>query len=475
MGADEVAVAPWPLLLHRRLAERARASTRFPWVVLATVLFGLGTVGATITLLAVSIPSIADDLGAADSTLTWVITGPLLVFGVVGPALGKAADRYGHRRLFLVGMTGAMVFAGLTAVAWSAASLIAFRVLGAGLGAAAGPASLALINSVFPPDQRVKALGFWSMVAAGAPVLGVVVGGPVVEAFGWRWIFLAQVPLILVGIVWAAAVLPETERRDGGRFDVLGAVTLAVTVTSLLFALNRGTAWGWSNPVVVLGFALVPIAGAAFLAVERRAADPLIPLRYWRRRNFAAPVVTQFFTNFAYMGGFIITPLLLQDVLGYGETRTGLLSIFRPLTFSIAGPLAGFVTVRVGERAAGVGGALIVAASMVGLATVAPGTSDLVIIGALALSGLGLGWSSPAMAASIANSVSEDDLGVAGATQQLVSQVGVVAGIQIMQTVQLGRVDAVGLAASYHQAYLVGAAVCLLGALTASFVRSSAR
>ena len=466
-GAEEVGVVPWPLLLRRRLAHRVEGSDRFPWIVLATVLFGLFTVGFTITLLAVSIPTIAEDLGSSESTLTWVITGPLLAFGVVGPAFGKAGDLWGHRRMYLFGMAGACVFAGLTAIAWDAGSLIAFRTLGAAEGAAAGPASMALINTVFPRERRVQAMGWWTLVMAGGPVLGVVVGGPVVEAVGWRWIFAAQVPMTLAGLLVAYVLLPETARAARVAFDWRGAVTLAVAVTSLLFALNRAPLWGWSDPRVVFGFVLSPLVLVAFVAVERRAEAPLLPLHYFRRPNFTFPVANQFFTNFAYMGGFILTPLLLDD-LGYSLKEIGLLSIARPLAFSISGPVAGYLAVRVGERASAVTGALAVAVSMVGLATVDGGSSALVIVWALAFSGIGLGAASPAMAATIANAVDESDLGVAGAAQQMVAQVGVVAGIQIMQTVQ----EASG---SFSTAYLVGAGVCLLGAASAWFVRSSGR
>ena len=334
-GLDEVSVVPWPLMLRHRVVSRVEASHRYPWLILWTALFGLFTVGFTVTLLAVSIPTIADDLGASQSTLAWVITGPLLAYAVVGPTLGKAGDLWGYKRVYLIGLAGAGVFAGCVAFAWDAPSLILFRVLGAGIGAATGPASMAMLNRVFEPEERVKALGYWSFVSAGAPVLGVVVGAPVVEAFGWRWVFAAQVPLCLIGFVVALAILPETERQKGVRFDIPGAVLLAVSITSLLFGLNRGAAWGWSNTVVIVTLALCPITMAAFIAYERRASDPLLPLAYFKERNFAAPIAVQFFTNFAYMGGFILTPLLLADGLGYGTTKVGLLSIFRPLAFAL--------------------------------------------------------------------------------------------------------------------------------------------
>ncbi|MEA3055147.1 MAG: hypothetical protein QOD30_579, partial [Actinomycetota bacterium] len=474
-GAGEVQVVPWPLLLQRRVAARVERSSRFPWLVLITVLLGLFAVGFTITILAVSLATIADDVGSTKTTLTWVITGPLLAFGVVGPAFGKAGDLFGQKRIYLIGMAGSAVFAIGIALSWNAASLIAFRVLASAFGAAAGPASMALIFSVFPPERRSQAMGYWSMVGAGAPVLGVVAGGPIVEALSWRLIFVIQAPLALFCMTLGALVLPETERRERVRFDVVGSVLLGVGVTTVLFALNRGPTFGWSHPVVVGGFVLSPLTLAGFAWWERRAPAPLLRLDYLRRRNVAAPIAVQFFTNFAYMGGFIITPFLLDDVFHYSPSHIGFLSIARPLTFAIVAPLAGYAAMRTGERTAGMFGAAVVALSMVLLAQVGRASSDLVVVGGLALSGMGLGASSPSMAATIANAVDELDLGIAGAAQQMMTQIGVVAGIQLMQTVQIAGEPSVGLVGSYHRAYLLGAAVCALGIVAAAFVQRSPR
>jgi len=474
-GADEVAVVPWPLLLRERVVERVEGSPKYPWIVLAAALFGLFSVGFTITILSVSIPRIADELGSDTSTVTWVVTGPLLAFAVVGPVMGKLGDLYGHRRVYGMSMACVCVFAGLTAASWSAGSLIAFRTLGAATGAAVGPASIAIINRLFPRERRVQAMGYWSMVGAGGPVIGVVAGGPIVETFGWRWIFVAQVPLTLAGLLLAMLVLPETARRERVAFDVKGAVILAVGATSLLFAINRGPLWGWSSPLIVGGLVLAPLAIVTFVLIERRVEHPLLPLAYVRQRNFSFAIATQCFTNFAYMGGFIITPIFLGSVFGYPETRVGGLMIARPLAFAIAGPLAGYVAVRVGERTSAVVGSAFVVASMVALSTVAPGTSDLVLVGALVLSGIGLGCSSPALAASIVNAVDERDIGVAGAFQQMMTQLGVVVGIQVMQTVSVVRRSAVGEVGAYGEAYLVGGAVAAAGLACAFFVQSSQR
>ena len=474
-GLSEESSIAWPLLLGQRVTSRAEDKGWYPWVVLATTLFGLLTVTFTITILAVSIPGIAEDLNTSESTLTWVITGPLLAFAIVGPALGKLGDRNGYRRIFLIGMAGSAVFAALSAVAPSAGALILFRVLGAGRGAATGPAAMALINTTFPRERRAQAMGFWTLVMAGGPVLGVVIGGPVVEHLSWRLIFVAQVPIALLGFFVAFILLPDTEREERPAFDLAGTVLLAAAVGGILLGLNRGPEMGWSSPVVIAGFVLAPILLVAFVRVERRAPDPLMPLRYLRARNVGLPLVVEFTNNFAYMGGFILTPLLLEQVLGYGETRAGLLSIARPLSFSISGPLAGFFAVRVGERKAATFGTLAIVCSMIGMSLVSPVSSDLLVVVALALSGIGAGATLPAMAATIANAVDDRDLGVVGAAQQMVAQLGAVTGIQILQTVQASREAVVGEVDAFGQAFLTGAAVAFVGTLCALSVRSTVR
>jgi hypothetical protein len=244
-------------------------------------------------------------------------------------------------------------------------------------------------------------------------------------------------------------------------------------VTSLLVGLNRGPVAGWSSPIVLGAFALSPLLLWAFVRWEQRTPSPLVRIDYFRRRNVAAPVATQFATNFAYMGGFILTPFLLSEVFGYGETHIGLLSIARPALFAISGPMCAVVARRVGERHAAMFGAAGLVASMIILGSLGGGSSDLLVVFALGLSGIGMGISSPAMNATVANAVDPEDLGVASAASQLMAQIGTVAGIQIMQTVQVAREGADGLVGSYHVAYLVGAVVAGLGIVTSSFVRRS--
>lgn len=470
-GGEEVPVVAWPMLLRERLRRRAGDDDRYRWWVLWTVLAGLFASGFTITILAVSLGDVARDLGTSENALTWTVTGPFLALALSMPLFGKIGDVRGHRRVYLLGLAGFTVGTFLTAFAWDGASLIAIRVLAAIPGAATGPASMALIMRAFPEEDRVKAMGWWSLVGAGAPVIGLVAGGPLVDALGWRTIFLIQAPLALVALVVAIPILRETPRLEREPIDYGGALVLAIATVSPLLALTLGNQLGWAQPVVFVLFALTPFATVAFVVVERRAVHPLFPLEFFRRRNYTAALVAQFFSNFAYMGGFIVTPLLMERVFGYSVAETSLAMVCRPLSFSISAPIAGYVAVRVGERKASVFGCALVIASMACFAFGASSETVAFVFAALLLSGLGLGASQPSLISSAANAVEPARLGVANAAQVMVTQIGVVAGIQVLSTIQGGG----GSASSFTFAYLVGGAVAVVGVLGALFVRSADR
>ncbi|MCZ7529119.1 MAG: MFS transporter [Acidimicrobiia bacterium] len=470
-GTEEVPGVAWPVLWRERARRRVAGSDRYRWWVLCSVLTGVFATGFTITVLAVAIPEIADDLGASETTLTWVVTGPFLAHALGMPLMGRLGDRSGHRRVYLIGLGLFAIFTGLTAFAWSAGALIVLRIIGGFEGAATGPASMALIMHAFGPADRVRAMGWWALVGAGAPVIGIVVGGPLVEAVGWRVLFLAQLPLVAIAWLISSIVLHETPRRDDVSIDVRGALLLAATVIPPLLALNVGAAQGWTSPLALTLFALGPICAWGFVHVEATAADPILPLEFFARRNFTAPLVALSATQFAYMGGFIITPLLMEGVFGYSLSLTGLVMLSRPLSYSLSAPPAGYVAVRVGERTAALTGTLCIGVSMVVFAAgAAAGSVWLVVLGLVA-SGLGLGISSPSLISSVANSVDLSRQGIAGAAQQMVGQLGLVAGIQVLATVQGGGDEP----SSFVRAYLVGAAVAAVAVAAAGFVRSADR
>ena len=494
-GAEGGIVVPWPILFRHRVHRRLTRSDRYQWWVLWTVLAGLLSVNITFTVFVVALPQVARQLHTSVSTLTWTSTGPLLAFGVAAPVLGKLGDLRGYRKLYLWGLSGAAVSVVLTASAPTAGVLIAARLFDGVQGAATGAASMALVLQAFSHEDRVKALGWWALVGAGGPVLGVTIGAPIIQYFGWRALFWGELPLMAIAAVLAVVVLPSHDRRAEGadrsaagagggtgstpspwrQMDWMGSWTLALAVTAGLLALNEAPSWGFTSPATLGVFAVCLGAGVVFVAHERRAPRPLIPLRYFRMRNFVFPLGARAFVNFSYMGGFFLFPILMEGIYGYSETRAGLVSTARPLLFSLVAPAAGYAAVKVGERSLVMAGAIALTVSMVVFTQLGSSPSLLVIIVALALSGVGNGLSTPSTVSSASNEVAEDELGVMSAAQQLITQIGIVAGIQVMVTVQASAHGGVGSLASFHRAYAVGAIGAVLAGVCGFFVRNTPR
>jgi MFS family permease len=471
-GVDEVTLAPLRERMRSALVERVGISRRK--ATLAVLLAGAFTVSFTITLLVVVLDTVARDLDSSVSVVSWSITGPMLVFAVVGPAFGTLGDLFGHKRVFVGGLLGAGIFAGLAAFAPNATMLIVLRTLSAACGSATGPSAMAFTSRMFEPHERVRPLAMWSFVTAGAPVLGVVAGVPLVTTVGWRVIFFVQAPLCVLGALIAWWLLRDTEKRPGAKFDVTGALSLGIGAAALLLAINRAGVLGWNSPFVITTFVVAMLLLYLFVSVERRVEAPMVPPHWFRTRNVAFPVLSQSLANFGYMGAFMIVPQMLQEGAGLALATVGWLIIARPLTFAVVAPLAARVTMRTGERFAGMFGAMTVFTSLIILSTVRVGTPLWLIAFGLALSGLGLGVASPAMSALLANAVDDSQLGAASAMQQLVSQMGALLGATVMISVQLATSEQ-GVLPSYANALVVGAGLCVVAGLLAAEVRSTDR
>ena len=437
------------------------------WVLLSA-LAGMFATSFPITILVVSLGDIALAFDTSETTLAWVLSAPLLASAVALPVLGRMGDLYGHRRVFLAGFALSTVTAAVTALAWNPLSLIGLRTLTQVIGAATMPTSMALIMSVFRPHERVKAMGYWSLVGAGAPAIGLVVGGPLVEAVGWRMVFVLQASLGLVALLVSSLVLKETVRQERVPFDVMGAATLALGVGSAMFALNQSIDWGWSSPAVIGPALVAPVGLLAFVRVERRTDHPLLPLDFFRRRNFTAPAANSFFCDAAYMGAFMLAPLLLRFDFGYSLSATAFFMLLRPLSFSVFSPVGGALASRIGERASAVLGDAIFVAAMVQFALGAWLHSIELVSSALVFQGLGNGLSRPSITASMANSVDESDFGIVAASQRLVQQVGAAVGITLL-TVAYGGVNETG---PFTRAFALGALLAIGSLVTATFVQS---
>ena len=497
LGSEAGSDLNWFFLLRRRVQERAVASSRYPWWVLWSLLAGLFALNFTFTVFIVALPTVAAQFHTTVTVLTWTMVGPLLAYGLAAPLLGKTGDVYGHRRLYLFGLAGAMVSAVLTALSHDVTMLLLARTLDGVQGAATGTASGALINTVFSREERVKAMGWWSLVGAGGPVIGVSLGSPIIQAFGWRALFWFQLVLVVVAFAVVVVVLPRARglddegaaakaraRAEFRRLDWIGSWSLSFAVTALMLGLSVGPSVGWTGTATIALFAASIVLGAVFVRRLRHAAHPLIPAHYFGRRNFALPMVLRACANFAYFGAFFLFPLVMEEGYHYSVARVGALAIARPLTFALASPVAGYVAIRVGERVSAVAGAAFLAASLGLFALLTPSSGVWLVMLALALSGLGMGVVMPSSSSVMANEVSASEFGVMSAAQLLAMQVGEVAGIQILETVQQGLARRRGLLhdrpgpallATFHASFVIGTCVAVVGLVCAFFLRAVPR
>jgi EmrB/QacA subfamily drug resistance transporter len=424
-----------------------------------------------VTILVVALGDIAKEFNTSETVMAWVLSAPMLASALALPILGKMGDLYGQRRVFLLGFMGATICSVLTSLAWNPGALIGFRTLALTIGAATQPTSMAIVISVYAPTERVKALGWWSLVAAGGPAVGLAIGGPLIEHMGWRPLFLIQSSLQSIVLVAAFVILKEVRKHEKVRFDVKGAAALTVGAGGLLVLLSQGPEWGWTHPVLLLGAILAPIGLYLFFRIERTAPAPLLPLRYFKRRNFTAVQICSLFMGGAYMGGFVLSPLLTRFILGFTLSQTALMMLLRPLTFSLSSPIGGSLAMRVGERTNAIAGTAMMTAAMFAFAFGAWGASlPLVIIG-LVLQGVGNGVARPSLTASLANAVDEKDVGIASASNRMLHQIGASFGIAILTAIYGGTETG----PAFARAHIFGATLGVAALCAAWFVRSERR
>jgi len=473
VSTPEVRRRPAPV--EPRVTWRERVTAHFeergtyPTWVLVAALTGVFATSFPITILTISLSSMAEEFGAAETTMAWAVSGPVLLSAVALPLLGKLGDLYGHRRVFLAGFAAAALTSVAIACAWSTASLITLRILAAVVGAATQPTSMALLFSVYPPEQRSRAVGWWAMMGAAAPAAGLVAGGPLVQVFGWRIVFVLQACFSFAALALARLVLRETPRH-GARFDVAGSLSLAVGVAGLMFALGESRAEGLDSPLIWVAVLAGLLGLAAFVWVERRVRWPLLPLHYFRRPDFSAPLLAGAFMGAAYMGAFVIAPILLIQLFHYSIAATSGIMLLRTLSLTAASPLGGHLGARIGERATSMVGSAVVALSLLVVAAGAARASLAIVCVGLVLQGLGNGLGGPPMTTAVAGSVEHEQLGVAAAASRLTSQVGVAFGITTLTMVYGGS----NTPEAFARAFLVGAAFAAFALLASLRIRARA-
>lgn len=435
-----------------------------PRLTLIATSLGFALIILDVTVVNVALERIKTSLETDVTGLQWVMNAYTLVFASLLLTAGALGDRFGAKRIFISGFalfTAASLVCGL---AGSITVLIAGRIV-QGVGAAlCVPASLALVSASFPDAAaRARAVSIWAGVGGLALATGPVVGGVMVDRFGWPSIFFLNLPLGLLGLWLTLAYAPPGSPTPDRGLDLVGQVLAIIAPGGLTFGFVESGQFGWTHPLVVTGFGVFAVAGALFLLTEARSADPMLPLSLFRAPAVGPACLVGLLTNFAYYGLMFILSLFFQAAKGYSPLATGL--AFLPMTalVTIANLVAGALTARFGPRLPMVLGQALAAFGYFALAGTNAETSYTIIVGPLLAAGVGVALTVPSMTAAVLANVEKRRTGIASGALNAARQTGGVIGVGVFGSLVVGGPDR--LLGGMHVALILAGVALVIGCL----------
>jgi EmrB/QacA subfamily drug resistance transporter len=399
--------------------------------VLIGVMLSTGLVAIDATVIATAVPSIVQTLGGF-AEFPWLFSVYLLAQAVTVPVYGKLADVFGRKPVMLVGIGLFLLGSILCGAAWSMGALIAFRAV-QGLGAGAvQPMAMTIVGDLYSLEERAKVQGYIASVWAVSSVVGPTLGGVFSEYVSWRWIFLVNIPLCLVAAAAVGLRFAEQVQRRRPRIDYAGAALLTVALTLLILGLlEGGQAWAWTSPtgIGVLGAGVVLLG--LFVLVERRAADPVVPLQLLRDRLLVATNLVAACVGAVLLGLTSYVPTFVQDVLGTGPLVAGFALAALTLGWPISASQSGRVYLRIGIRWTAVVGAVVVVLGTA-LLLLLDGTASVVQVGATVfVIGLGMGFTAAPTLIAAQSAVDWQQRGVVTGTNMFFRSAGSAVGVAV--------------------------------------------
>ena len=433
------------------------------------------------TVVNVALPSIRHALHLSATGLVWVVNGYMLAGGGLLVLGGRMADLLGRRRMFLVGTAVFGLASMMSGLAPNSGVLIASR-FAQGIGEAlAAPAALSLLVLLFPQGtERSRALSIWGAIAGIGSILGVLLSGVLTSVVGWRWVFLVNLPFAAAALVLVPRLIPQSPpTAPGRRVDVVGAVLVTGGLVSLVDGLLAASHHALGDAAVVVPLALGAVALGAFVAVEARIAEPLVPLRVLADKTRSSANLATLFLFACFSATFLLLTLLMQDVLHYSALQTGL--AYLPLCFAFIGgfALSGFTGSRLGTKGTLLVGFTVASIGMLLLSRAsATGSYAVTLLPGMCVFAVGLGMSIPALQVAALHGATEHDAGLSSGVQSTAQAVAGALGNAVLFTVALrytssrlagGAGHAVAEAAGYRVGFVVGAGVLVGGALLVLF------
>ncbi|MGD0004146.1 MAG: MFS transporter [Anaerolineaceae bacterium] len=409
------------------LKVSAKKRIAYKWIVLSVTTVGALMAAIDSTIVVLGLPNIMESLHSDLVSMIWVIMAYILASTIFLLTFGRVADLFGRVRMYNLGFVVFTIGSALCGFSANATQLIIFRLVQGSGGAMLVVNSAALITEVFPPNERGRALGINGITWAAGGVLGPILGGLILSAGNWRWIFFINIPIGILGVGWGYLALKEMQSHSKTeKFDPLGALSFSAGLTALLLALTMGIEAGWTSvPVLILYFIFA--AGLVFfLFWERRVKSPVLDFSLFKPRVYTFSVLAAMGQSLALFAVNFLIVFYLQGVRGYDPLKAALLLIPLPVMSSIMGPLSGALSDRIGARIPATVGLLISAVALVFLTGLTPTTPYLPMAFMLALLGIGGGMFFPANTSAAMNAAPRERLGVASATLATLRQAGMV-------------------------------------------------
>jgi len=453
----------------------------YKWIVGIVFVFGLFTELLDTTITNVALPTLANEFSASTTTIQWVVTGYLLSLAVFIPVSGWAGDRFGTKRIFLVALALFTTSSFLCGTAWNIESLVAFRALQGVGGGMVTPVGTAMLFRAFPPAERAQAGALLTIPTVVAPASGPVLGGYLVEFHSWQWIFWINVPIGILGLLFAGLYLREEKQEDAGRFDAPGFVLSAAGLASLLYALAEAGSQGFeSTRVLLFGFAGIALL-VSFATVELRSPQPMIDVRLLSNKLFRATNTVQLIGFAGLMGALFLLPLLLQAEMGLSPFQSGLTTFPQSIGVVLMAQVAGRLYGSVGPRRLMMAGTFGVMLATLCFLAVGLETSQWWIRLIMLFRGMSFALMLVSLQTATYATIRPQDTGRASAIYNAGRQVAASFGVALLATVlsnrmshhgaELGNpVTRDGALLAFHEAFLAAAVLAGIGILLTMLV-----
>ena len=411
-------------------------SENLKWWILTTVIIGtfLGRLDQTIVNLA--LPKIIDDFGITVTAAGWIGTAYILANAIFVPVWGKLGDTIGRKKVYLIGFSIFIFGSMLAGLAWNLSSLIVFRVIQAIAGSADYPTAMAIIAVTFTKGkERAQALGLWSVSFAAASVFGPLVGGPLIDTFGWRSVFLVNIPVGLIGIAMAIFFISEsTSGEKDAKFDWWGAITLGIALSSLVLVLDRGQTWGWLSGTAILMYFVMILFMYIFYKIEKNHDEPIVDFKFFKSIVFVGSLINNFIVFMALIGAIFLIPVFVATFMGYNATQTGYL--FLPMAFFmvIASMLGSKLTGKIKSYIVITASTIVTGIGLLIFTIIDPRSGPLDIIIPMSVMAFGLGFAMSQRTNAIASVVPEHEMGMASSVLALARNIAGAFGIALFGT-----------------------------------------